>query len=54
MSKPLTIFLQLLALYFLVKGFATEQHGLIIWAIVCGVAGAIGIRKRMKEDSARK
>lgn len=54
MSKPLTIFLQLLALYFLVKGFATEQYDLLIWAVLCGVAGAIGIRKRIKQSGERR
>ncbi|MGE4338895.1 MAG: hypothetical protein AB7E55_23410 [Pigmentiphaga sp.] len=49
MSKPLTVFLQLLALFLLLYGYATEQHGLIIWALVCGVIGAVGIRQRMKD-----
>jgi hypothetical protein len=50
MSKPLTIFLQLLALFLLLHGFSTGNAMSYVWAAICFIPAAIGIRKRLSKS----
>lgn len=50
MSKPLTVFLQLLALGLLLHGYATDNAMSYVWAAICFVPAAIGIRQRLRDD----
>ena len=50
MSKPLTVFLQLLALILLLHGFSTGNQMSYVWAAICFVPAAIGIRKRLNKS----
>lgn len=48
MSKPLTVVLQLAALFLLFRGYATENPVMYLLAAACFIPAAIAIRKRMK------
>ncbi len=52
MSKPLVFVLQLVALYLIVAGAASEPVGIgmIIWGVGLAVVSGIAIRRRFKSD----
>lgn len=54
MSRPLTIFLQLAALFFILKGYTGENPAMYVIAAFCLIPSAIAVRKRMRRDSARR
>lgn len=51
MSKPLVFVLQIIALFLIVKGFASDPAnvGTIIFGVLLAVVAGIGIRKRFKQ-----
>jgi len=51
MSKPLAVFLQLAALGLLLHGYTTGNVASYVWAVICFVPAAIGIRKRLTRRS---
>ena len=48
MSRPLIVFLQLLALILILHGASTGNVMSFIWAAICFFPAAIAIRERMK------
>lgn len=48
MSKPLTVALQLAALYFLMRAYITETPALYLLAAALFIPAAIAIRDRLK------
>lgn len=55
MSRPLTIFLQIAALFFILKGYTGENPAMYVIAAFCLIPSAIAVRKRMAaRDSQRR
>lgn len=48
MSKPLTVFLQLAALFLVLHGYSTDNPMSYVWAAICAIPAGLAIRKRMK------
>jgi len=51
MSRPLIVFLQLAALFLIVKGYTDENPAMYVIAAFCLVPSAMAVRKRMRERS---
>jgi hypothetical protein len=51
MSRPLIVFLQLLALILLLHGFSTGNVMSYVWAAICFFPAAIAVRERMNRSN---
>lgn len=48
MSRPLIVFLQLAALFLILKGYTDSNPAMFVLAAFCFIPAAVAIRKRMR------
>lgn len=54
MSRPLIIFLQLAALFLILKGYTNENPAMYVIAAFCLIPSAMAVRKRLRSGSERR